>query len=66
MPNYPSYTLHSKFGTRYGSGDKENVFEGFESFVDQFARPSDLDQWIEAQSEDDAEQDGDAEREGVA
>jgi len=60
------YTLHSQFGTRYGSGETENVFQGFEDFLAKFSSPWKLDEWAEIQledSDDDQEQEIDEEEE---
>eukprot|EP01043_Picozoa_sp_COSAG02_P010973 COSAG02_NODE_397_length_23124_cov_439.255635_15_plen_540_part_01 len=49
------YTLHSQFGTRYGT-EAENTFESFDQFLDQFSGPSELDVWVERQNDDAAEE----------
>ena len=50
------YTLHSRFGTRYG----ELVFQSFHHFVDEFSGPADLDAWVEANAEEDDESECDS------
>ena len=48
------YTLHSRFGTRYG----ELVFQSFHHFVDEFSGPADLDAWVEVNAQQDDEYEG--------